>query len=261
MSLTAWADQMPLYDGYFGSIEQVVAVCRAGRTITQESGDNADQVIYNAMDACKADLGERVSIRAQGIFPDSIAKYKGIWERAQRRLFNVMYPSGFPAFGYVSIYGTFVDLTVSGYTDTPYVYVSYGVPATGLFAGSAVNGAFCWNTKAQTMYLNRGTQDAPVWEFFDASQLINYIVNPEVLHRAFLYGTVYYLYEGVTTNVIANNVLLNLGLYEDQEKRFYDKYEVYAKRAMTLLDMDISDGGIITSLDTEFQRGKTWGAV
>jgi hypothetical protein len=259
MALVAWALQNPLYNGYFASIPEIKSVIRAAATIAQ-SGD-PDSVIKNCMDACKADLAERVSIRAQDVFPDSIAMYKGVWERAQTRMSNIMFPSGFPSFGYVSIYGTFVDTTIQGYTDTPYVYVNYGIPANGLFNNGAVNGSFCWDTLNQVMYIQRGSLAATQWQYFDASQLIDYVTNPEVLHRAFLYGTGYYLYEGLTTGVIASNQVLSLQLYDMQEKKFYDKYEEYAKRAMSLLNMDISNGGTITSLDTKFQRANVWGAV
>lgn len=263
MSQVAWNDQIPLYAiggvGYLGSVAEIKALVRS-TTVLSANAQNVDSIILTAMAACKNDLKERIILRAQDAFPDTIAMYKGIWERAQTGLFNAMFPNGFMSFGYISIYGTFVDVG-TGYTDTPFVYVNYGVPSAGLFNGGAVNGAFCWDTLHQVMYINRGTRASTDWQYFDSADLVDYITNPLVLHNAFLYGTAYYFFENCITNFLASNMAHNMQPYQDMESRYYEKYEIYVKRALAQLNMDISNGGTITSLDKKFQNRNVWGAV
>jgi len=251
---------MPLYGGFFMSPEQLIARTPSVKRLTQTVNQiDANAIIQEAMTLCKLDLKERISLRAQGIFPDSIAYYKGIWERAQKKLYSTFYPSGFPAFGYVSIYGTFVDITTTGYTDTPFVYISFGVPDNNKY--SAENGSFCWDTRFQVIYINRGTKEINQWELFISEDLVDYITNPQDLQNAFYYGTLYYLFENKATEVVSNNQILNLQLYSGQEQRYCEKYEERCKRAMSLINMDISNGGLITSFDTKFQRATAWGIV
>lgn len=261
MAYTSWDNQMTQYGGYFGTLDQVLTVCPAARTLLQ-NGTTSDAIITQMMDTAKFDLKERVMLRCQNVFPQQIAKYKYNWDKTQQRFFNAFYPAGFPnVFGYITIFGTFVDLNSYGYTDEPAVFVTYGTPTANLFNGTALNGAFLWDTKHQIMYIQRGTDTVVDWQIFDPSDLINFMVNPSALSKAFLYGTAYYIYENISSRVLANNQIVNLEINAAQEARFEAKYNEYASRAMSMLDIDISNFGIITSQDIKFQTANDWAAV
>jgi hypothetical protein len=253
MALTSWADQMPVYNGYFASTSEVAALARKALSGRGEDG-MAD--MRDSMDACKADLKDRLESLCQDKYPDCVAYYKGIYDRA-RRLPGMLLSDGFLPLGYLSVAGSLLSAD-SGISDTPGVFVSVDTPTTE-FDGQAKNGTFCWDQANSIIYVNRGTLDANSWQIFDSQDLVNYLANPEQLHLAFMYGSVFFLFEKRATDATGTNEVLSLQFYEEQEERFCKKYEDYVKRAFGGLKIDYSNNGTINSLGKKLYRSQRWG--
>lgn len=252
MAYTAW-DSLTLAE-----LSDVTSKLRTARAITEESNSAAqDAIITDAMSNCKDDLKEQILQRVQNKYPQAISYYKGIYKRAQRELYNRINPYGLPNFGYISIFGTFVDVDSRLTGDDPQIFVSVGAPDNSTYSGIAYPGAFCWDQtpSGMRMYANYGTVDSNDWQPFDPQGMINYLSNPTVLKRAYIYGSIYYLFEGIASN---NDAVMSFQLYAGQEERYYNKYCELTKRALSLLEVDTTNKGFISSSDIRSQKPH-WG--
>lgn len=240
-------------------IGDVKSKLRASGMILQTS-ENLDQMVLEIMNACSSDLKEQVEERFQKTFPEQIAYYYGVYQRAARSWDEQLFPNGFPNFGYISMTGSFVNFEDRSLTDDPQVFIHLGIPAT-TYNGVAYNGAFCIDTtpSGQSLYINRGTKDANDWDVFDTSDIPDYLSNPEVLRNAYIYGSCYFAFEDRTTNDL-KNAFKDVELFAFQEERFCKKYERYTARGLGRLKPDVSNGGKVTSLDLRSQT-KQWGGV
>lgn len=244
---------MPVYGGYFASVGEIAALARKA---LQGRSEDGMRDLRDSMDACKADLEDRLASICQDKYPDCVAYYKGIYERGVRKQGPTI-ADGFLPLGFLSVTGSLLTAD-SGISDTPGVFVSAAAPVAE-FNGQARNGTFCWDQVNQIIYVNRGTLDANAWEIFNSQDLVNYIANPEQLHLAFMYGSVYFLFEKRATDATGTNEVLALEFYTAQEDRFCKKYEEYIERAFSGLNIDYANNGTINSLGKKLHRTKSWG--
>ncbi len=220
-----------------------------------------DEQILHYMSVCALDMREKVDIRMQDKFPESAAYYISVYQRAVNMMNSQMFPNGFPNFGYISTLGNYTNYGDQGLTDDPQVFLSMGFPNNTRYQGAAYQGAFCVDTTPSntTLYINRGTLDANDWQFYTASDIAQfYLTNPIVLTRAFIYGTLFYLFEDVTSETLAANQSLSLPTYTMHEERYEKKYKELLSAALDRLRPDISNSGVVTSLDLRSQK-KQWG--
>lgn len=261
MPYYTWSELFDPGEHQLATIADIKKQLRQAGVLTQSSNpSNQDIALANYMAICAADMKERVELRFQDKFPEEVSYYIGLYQRTIRNWNSQTNP--FPSFGYISTIGNFIDYdSKSGLSDDPQVFLSLGNPGSR-FNGAAYNGAFCVDItpSGELVYINKGTKDANSWIQFLDSDLPDYIANPSVLTRAFIYGTIHFLFEDVTTEITANNQIVSMDLYQRQEDRYEKKYETLMNRALGLLNVDTANGGKITSMDLRAQK-KQWGIV
>ncbi len=140
------------------------------------------------------------------------------------------------------------------------IFCNFGVPDSSVKHAA---GSIVINTDTsvnQFPYVNRGTNDAPVWVRFQPKDLINFISNPEVLKMSVVYCTLMLMArDGMFANRANYQDAANSGFTLDAERLFallYDeekngKLSPDQKKRISdgnfgLIEWDIAGNGIIT---------------
>lgn len=170
----------------------------------------------------------------------------------------------YPTYGFFTFEGAYVSVDgYTAFTGIPLLRFNYGVPTngtSGTFAGLAVNGDLLADMQYMNLYINRETDSpalSPVWDLFQASDAIDYLLNVSELKHA---GT------SVTLLAMAQDGMFRNQLdYQDPRNVDYKDFTIGTwrkmykedlERGLPLVNVDISGSGLMNDWKRGFTRSE-----